>query len=158
MNRTLHLIDFENLAGAPTTDADTAARVGLSYRAAARVLPGDLCIVSASHYTALAAHTAFPSARLVVKSGPNGADLALIAAFHDEPNIQHRFKRVTIGSGDGAFIPIASAARKSGLTVVAVTRPGCIHRTLARTVDTCRVVAPESRMTRPAWLDAVPAG
>ena len=61
-------------------------------------------------------------ARYVVRSGPDGADLALIDVIREE-RVNERFRHVVIGSGDGIFADVASLLGLAGVQVTAVSRP-----------------------------------
>ena len=70
-----------------------------------------------------------------MRSGENGADLALLDAY--EPSeITSRFSRVVIGSGDGIFAPLAGALAKAGCHVTVVTRPESLANRLRLAAST----------------------
>jgi hypothetical protein len=132
--RQLRLIDIENLAGASTVNSDTAARVA---GAVASIIPtgdADLTIVAACHRNGVAAGLAHPGARLVCKSGTDGADIALTDAFAEQPLLES-FTGVVIASGDRFFVETAEAAHVLGLRVTVVSRPECLSRRLAAIAD-----------------------
>src|SRR5437868_3677603 len=109
--RHLVLVDIENLASTPSPSPEEVRGVVNALRA---VLPGfDSAqrIVACSHHAALNVAFAFPSARRIWRSGPDGADLALLGVLDNE-RVDDRFGHVTICSGDGIFA--ASAARLGG--------------------------------------------
>src|SRR4051812_21864729 len=98
--RSLHLVDVENLlAGTAFTERDVT-RVAAAYRLAAEVGAQDLVVVASSHHTALPVWFGWGEARRLVRSGPDGADLALLQVITNE-DVAVRFQRVVIGSGDG---------------------------------------------------------
>ena len=106
--RHLVLIDIENLAATATP---TCEEVEMVRAALTAVLPDFRLvqrIVACSHHAAPTAAFAFPGARHLWRSGPNGADLALLDVLENE-HVDRRFDRVTLCSGDGIFA--ASAAR-----------------------------------------------
>jgi len=119
--RHLVLIDIENLAATATP---TCEEVEMVRAALTAVLPDFRLvqrIVACSHHAAPTAAFAFPGARHLWRSGPNGADLALLDVLENE-HVDRRFDRVTLCSGDGIFA--ASAARLAvahvDVTVVAL--------------------------------------
>jgi NYN domain len=121
--RRLHLIDAENLIGCPQpTDGEVLA---CRRRYAQLVGPAglDQCIVACSHRAALAVGYGWPGARRLWRSGPDGADLALLDVFESE-SVCQRFDRLVLGSGDGIFAEAVSrvAARGVHVTVVATRR------------------------------------
>ena len=58
--------------------------------------------IASSHLTLVNAAIGWPHAHYRVRSGPNGADLALLDVLRYE-NVPTRFTHVAIGSGDGVF-------------------------------------------------------
>lgn len=119
-NRALHLVDLENLAGTATVTEPLARRTAMEYLTSAEYSVGDLLVVASSHRNGIAARAAFPGATVRWRSGPDGADLALIDACSEFDPL--RFDRLVIGSGDGIFSDLVASARQSGLNVSVVTR------------------------------------
>src|SRR4051794_14504142 len=116
--RTLHLIDLENLAGSPDFSSADADAVRRSYDRTVGIGPDDLVIVAASHYSAPAAWFGWPNVRRLVRSGPNGADLALLQVVANE-RIAERFSSIIVASGDGIFAEAAARLQAAGCTVTA---------------------------------------
>ena len=118
--RTLHVVDAENLAGGPRCTAEQVREVRASYEEIAGVRPGDLVVVSSSHFAAPSVWFGWGGqARHVTRSGPDGADLALIEVIEREA-VAERFDRVVIGSGDGIFSMPCAALQASGVEVAVV--------------------------------------
>ena len=121
-NRGIHLIDIENLAGHSALTPASARWAAAGYRHEAELNGGDIVIIAASHRNAFAAAAAFPAARLLLGSGPDGADKKLLEVMREEA-LDLRFARLVIGSGDGIFS--VEAARLAGhMHVSAVGLPG----------------------------------
>lgn len=119
--RHLVLIDVENLAG---TASPTGEEVEMVKAALMVVMPNFGAaqrIVACSHRAAPTVAFAFPGARHLWRSGPNGADLALLDVLENE-HVDQRFGRVTLCSGDGIFALSAArlAAAHVDVTVVAL--------------------------------------
>lgn len=121
MQRTLHLVDAENLA--LTSDCTTELVLD-SYRRYAKLfenLASDLRIIACSHHNAGAVFfgwSALPSQPLM-RSGENGAELALIEeclSQVDALNVNH----VVIGSGDGLFVNLVQMLQARGIFVTVV--------------------------------------
>jgi hypothetical protein len=127
--RTLHLIDIENLIGSTGFKAGTVASVAHNYGCVAEIGSVDLVIVASGHFTALPAWCGWPNVRRLVRSGPDGADLALIKVIETE-DIPRRFDRVVIASGDGIFAEPAAWLQAHGCTVTVVTRSEALSRQL----------------------------
>jgi hypothetical protein len=136
-SRTMHLVDVENLLGGTSFVESDVALAAVAYGAVADVSFGDLTVIASSHYTALAAWFGWPKARRVVRSGPNGADLALIRVIETE-NLAASFDRVTIASGDGIFAHPAARLQSEGVAVRVVTRPESLSRALTFAVRDVR--------------------
>jgi hypothetical protein len=126
--RALHLVDIENLLGRPRANAADVADVLDRYLGLAGWQPGDIVNVAANPALALEFAWNLPvEASLHTASGPDGADLALLA--HAAPEfVERRAGRMVIGSGDHAFIPRALAARARGVGVLVVARAESVAR------------------------------
>jgi hypothetical protein len=120
-SRHLVLIDIENLAATASPTTQDVEMV----KAALMLLVPDFGtaqrIVACSHHAAPTVAFAFPGARHLWRSGPNGADLALLDVLENE-RVDQRFGRVTLCSGDGIFASSVArlAAARVDVTVVAL--------------------------------------
>lgn len=137
--RTLHLIDIENLHGEPRPAAESVCQARTVYEAHVVVGENDLVVVACNHGCALDVGLAYAGARLVVRSGPDGADLALLEVLA-EHDVGGRFDAVVVASGDGIFTDAVSALAAVGLPTLVVSRPESLSRTL-RLAAGGRVVA-----------------
>jgi hypothetical protein len=139
--RSFHLVDVENLLGGTSfTEVDVAVTAAV-YHAVAGVAASDMVVVSSSHHTALATWFGWENARRVVRSGPDGADLALLNILETE-NVAVRFDRVVIASGDGIFARLAAQLQAQGVVVTIVSRPDSLSRELAFAVRDVRYFDP----------------
>jgi hypothetical protein len=147
--RALHLIDIENLLGEPRPDVDSVRRARESYESHVVVGEHDLVVVASNHGGALNVGLAYAGARLVVRSGPDGADLALLDVL--ALDISARFDAVVIASGDGIFSGAVAALGGLGLPVFVVARLEALSRSL-RFAAGGRVIAfdPHGRPSEPA--------
>jgi hypothetical protein len=121
--RHLILIDVENLAATPSPTFEQVELLVATLRA---VVPGFDCdqkIVACSHHAAHTVPFAFPTARYLWRSGPDGADLALLDVLENE-RVDERYERVTICSGDGIFASTAAWLAVAGVEVTAVSLAG----------------------------------
>lgn len=137
--RTLHLIDIENLLGEPRPAAESVFQARIAYAAHVFVGENDLVVVACNHGCALDVGLAYSGARMVVRSGPDGADLALLEVLA-EHDVEGRFDAVVVASGDGIFTDAVAALAAVGLPTVVVSRPESLSRTL-RLAAGGRVVA-----------------
>lgn len=128
-NRTVHLIDIENLLGEARPSRAGASVARAAYERQTSPGPHDLLIVACNHGAAIEVGTAFTGCRLLLRSGPDGADLALLDVVAAE-NVEDRFDAAVIGSGDGIFAPVAAQLSRAGVAVSVVSRPESLSRQL----------------------------
>ncbi len=119
--RRLHLVDIENLAGAPVPSLGQIREVQGLYAQRLPFGAADQVVVASSHLTLLNAALGWPHARYRTRSGPDGADLELLDVLFGE-NVAARFTHVAIGSGDGAFASAAAGLAAAGVWVTAVSQ------------------------------------
>jgi hypothetical protein len=128
--RTLHLVDLENVLGDPwATGPDVAGAYEATLRAG-RHQRGDLVVVAANRWLlaelGLVPHT---SCQLLVASGPDGADRALLGWA--EPGwIVARFDRLVVASGDGIFAELVRVVGACGRRVDVVRGRGGVAKQL----------------------------
>lgn len=140
--RALHLVDVENLLGGTDfTELDVGATAA-RYCQIAGVGADDLVVVASSHHTALPVWFGWGEARRLVRSGPDGADLALLDVVRHE-DVAVRFQRVVIGSGDGIFAFGAAALQRDGVGVTVVSRREFLSRQLRLAVRDVRFLSPQ---------------
>lgn len=135
-SRSIHLVDAENLIGSPTFDRSEVGALKVAYCSVAPVRAQDLVVIASSHHSAIAL-AGWPMARSKWRSGPDGADLALIDVITQE-RVTDRFKSVVIGSGDGIFADVASGLRDDGVSVTVVSRIGSLAYKLHTVADEIR--------------------
>lgn len=123
--RTLHLIDVENLVGGSQASAADVVEALDAYREAIAVRPADHVVIASGRRLLIDAGLAWPGARLVLGSGTDGADLALLEAC-SPASVAAAYDRVVIGSGDGIFAARAVELRRAGVVVVVVSLPASL--------------------------------
>ena len=121
-NRELHLIDIENELGTGLIKASDVARFRHFYLTANNV-PNDSHIVLATSSSQALLETAvgWPGARTVWLPGHDGADRALLEVAYEE-NIEKRYTKVVIASGDHIFAEAAEALQDLGVRVKVFAR------------------------------------
>ncbi len=134
-HETDQLIDIENLVGASEL---TAANV-VEVKTAMDLMEGvnAMQVVACSHHNAEVVLFNWPKARIILKSGEDGADLALIMVATDE-DIAKRFDRVVIASGDGIFTTVAKKLLEQGVEVSIVCGRGALSKNLKRQCSNVR--------------------
>jgi NYN domain len=130
-DRALHVVDIENLAGAALPSLDLVSAVQDRYLECLGFGADDQVVLAASHLGLLNAGLGWPHARYRVRSGKDGADLALIDVLEHE-NVAARFSHVVIGSGDGLFGDAAASLAARGVYVTVVSRKASLAQGLAR--------------------------
>lgn len=130
-DRALHLVDIENLAGSAHPSLTVVSAVQGRYMARLDFGADDQVVMAASHHGLLDAACGWPHARYRVRSGKDGADLALIDVLEHE-NVAARFSHVVIGSGDGLFGDAAASLAARGVYITVVSRRNSLAKTLAR--------------------------
>ena len=88
---------------------------------------GDHVVTATAHRSAKAALFGWPNARQLIRSGPDGADQALLDVVLKE-RVAERYSTVVIGSGDGIFALPAARLQEDGVEVRAVS----LERALSR--------------------------
>ncbi|NRQ33340.1 hypothetical protein HII36_16005 [Nonomuraea sp. NN258] len=127
--RTVHLLDIENLTASTSPTTPEVERVMAAYRRLVPVGPLDQFIAAVSHRALVPVGVALRGTRLLVRSGPDGADSILTeTAVADRVDL--RFERAVIGSGDGYFADLARWLAVAGAQVTVVTRTGSLSRRL----------------------------
>jgi len=135
--RTVHLVDVENLMGSAAFTAEAVAKVAAEYAVVADFRPDHFTVLASSHYAASAAWFGWPEARRLVWSGQDGADLALVDVILTE-DLDRRFDRVIVASGDGIFSSPCAWLQQRGCSVTVVCRRSSLSRRLAFAVRDVR--------------------
>jgi hypothetical protein len=128
--RTLHLIDIENLAGTGRPDRRQVRALYSMYRLRVGLGAMDQVVVACSELAISTAGYCWPGARCLVRSGPDGADLELLAVIEQE-RVAERFGHVAIASGDGIFATAAAGLAAAGCQVTVVSRRAGLSKRLA---------------------------
>ena len=121
-DRKLVIVDIENLVGHPCPTRSDVEWVREQLLCRVVLQAGDQLVIGVSHVGLLEVGCNWPHVRYVVRSGKDGADLALLEVLDD--GVACRFGRVVIASGDGIFadaatrlcLPIDVVSRREGLS------------------------------------------
>jgi len=141
--RRLHLIDADNLAGSGYPTVAEVREVHDAYRAAVAPGPLDHTIIACSHMAGVPVGLEWPGAQLLWRSGPDGADLALLDSVERIGDVSRRFAGVVLGSGDGIFSPVIRSIRRAGIPATVVWGRGAISRELQRAASqTLQIFSP----------------
>jgi NYN domain len=114
--RCLVLVDIENVAGGAVM-TEAIAGWARDVVVASLALAGcDQIVVGTSHAGLFNVWAVWPRVRLRVRSGANGADLALLDVMQFE-RIEQRFDEVVLVSGDGIFADLTAHLAAAGVRV-----------------------------------------
>lgn len=131
VDRRFYLTDIENIVGGvpKLREQVTWAEKALTQAIAPR--PGDHLVIGVSHASLLMTGTGWMGPRRVLepRSGPDGADHALLDVLHNE-NIVNRFPHVVLVSGDGIFSESIAQVARAGVRTTIVARHGSVSRRL----------------------------
>lgn len=127
--RRLIVVDIENVVGGAVRDGGSARIARREIETAVGVRNTDQVVIGASHISALECGLAWPTARLLMRSGPDGADLCLLEVLMSE-NIGDRFDEVVLVSGDGIFTGTVALLGASGVRVTVVSWSRALSREL----------------------------
>ena len=137
-SRTMHLVDIENLAGSPNPGRAQVELWNRWYNGHVAE-PRDQVVVASSHHAFATVGFAWPKARHLVRSGRDGADLALLDVLNSE-RVADRFDRVVIASGDGIFVDPVAELGCAGIEVVVVARAESLAKRLRLAARHCFVL------------------
>ncbi|WP_406357313.1 hypothetical protein OHB56_33120 [Streptomyces sp. NBC_01635] len=120
-DRTLYLIDIENMACSCDLTVSRVAQICARIRAAIEPVPGDHTVIAASHYNASAAFFGWKGGvQRLARSGKDGADAALLEVVEDTAWTAARYARVVIASGDHAFAYAVAGLKVAGCEVIVI--------------------------------------
>ena len=121
LDRSLHLVDIENLVGEPTSWRPDRIRATFdAYLQTATWRPGDSLVVAAnpSFMKMLAFDLVGMAHRSLCAWGKDAADQLLLGAV--PADVGTRFGRLVVGSGDHAFAPLVASLRGRIETLVVI--------------------------------------
>lgn len=121
--RRLVVVDIENVVGGAVLAIEQAVRAHLSIKEVAALNGSEHVVIGTSHVGVVSTGLGWPGPRLVVRSGENGADLALLDVLTEE-RVAERFDEVVLVSGDGIFAKAVADPGSAGVEVTVVAHPG----------------------------------
>ncbi len=135
-DRLLALVDIENLLRCrPSTAEERDFEHAIARLAAAAGLTASdkMVVGSAPRSSAVfGVRHAWPTALVRVRSGLDGADMALSDELRDLSKLAKRHGTVVIGSGDHHFVPFVNQLEAAGIHTVVVSWPQNLSRELRR--------------------------
>ncbi len=137
MSRNAYFIDMENLLNGEAGDDrvlwEALDAIERAYR------PGSRLTVALSHFfcgrVGHAVRARFPGARLVMGSGPDGADRALLAAMAD--TVLEPGDHVVVMSGDAIFAERVALLRSQGVSCTVIAQRNTLGARLRDAACAC---------------------
>ena len=137
-SRKLFVVDIENAVGIGTVDEESCRKVRDRIEREYKPAGGDLTIIGVSHQNNVFPARSWDGARIVLRKGRDGADLALENVLSNE-NVEERFSEVVIVSGDGLFASQAARLKSLGVKVTVDARARQLSRFLAFSCSTVKL-------------------
>ncbi len=127
--RAAHLVDAENLLGTAAPCPADVLQLTRCYTARVGFGPMDQVVIACSHRAFMTIGFCWRGPQYLLRSGPDGADLALLAVLRHD-HVAARFPRVVIASGDRIFARAVTGLAAAGCQVTVASRRGRLSRTL----------------------------
>lgn len=128
LGRRLVAVDIENVVGGACLVRTQAEWVRRTVSEVIGFRTFDQIVVGTSHIGLIEVGDGWPHIRYVVRSGQDGADLALLDVFTE--NIAMRFSEVVLVSGDGIFTEMVSDLAAQGVHCTVVSHEEGLSRRL----------------------------
>jgi NYN domain len=128
-DRRLILVDIENVVEGAVLSEAAALWARVLVEAVTELAADEQVVVATSHIGLLHTHSAWPSARLRVRSGCDGVDLELLRVLETE-GIANRFDEVVLVSGDGIFTDAVAKLGRLGVRVTVAAWSHCLSARL----------------------------
>ena len=127
--RKLVVVDIENAIGGAAINERDVTRAKQTLLRAIDIGENDQIVIGTSHIGLIAVACVWDKLRYVVRSGEDGADLALLEVLGED--VARRFREVVVVSGDGIFTDAVANLGLEGVTVTVVSHRSSMSRRLA---------------------------
>lgn len=114
-HRRIVIVDIENLTGGAVLCCETAHWARKALAQAIGLTDDDQVVIGTSHIGLLNTAVAWPRQRYVVRSGADGADLALLEVLDE--GLAARYDEIVLVTGDGIFADAAGRLAGAGALV-----------------------------------------
>jgi hypothetical protein len=128
--RRMMCVDIENVVGGAPRHSSQVEWAQGALVGAIDALPNEHVVIGVSHAGLLAVGTTWRGPRRILppRSGPNGADFAILQVLAEE-NVADRYSELVLASGDGIFSETVAALAAVGLPVTVIAHRGRLsHR------------------------------
>jgi len=139
--RTVIFVDIENMAGEPLPTCDQVKEVIAQLESVIQGFATSQVIVAASHKAMKTVAFEFSTAVRRQRSGPDGADDALLEEMSDL-RVMLRYDRIVVCSGDGKFAEAVAWLGGLGLETTVVSLPGHLSKKLQLAAHHVVLLAP----------------
>lgn len=133
LSRRMIVVDIENVNGGAVLSVDQASWARKLIEGSIAPQHDDQVVVGSARIDCLNSGLAWPEARLVVRDGADGADLALLEVLDE--NLATRFSEVVIVSGDHIFAESIFKLKAAGIRVTVVGHRGRLATALRFAAD-----------------------
>jgi hypothetical protein len=147
-DRRLVLVDVENVVAGACLTAELSEWARELITAAVELRPTDQVVIGTSHHGLLHVACGWPDVRYVVRSGSDGADLALLRVLDEQ--VAKRFDQVVVVSGDRIFAEAVRGLAAQGVAVTVAAFACCLSAAL-REAAPCVRLLPGDRPERLPW-------
>ncbi|MCD4532503.1 NYN domain-containing protein [Nocardioides sp. cx-169] len=127
--RRIVLVDIENLIGGAVLTAHQVDWAKTQLVIAIGLVDRDQVVIGTSHIGLVTIGTRWERQRYVVRSGDDGADIALLEVLAED--LASRYDEVVLASGDGIFTDAAAALAAAGVDVHVVAPADALARRLS---------------------------
>lgn len=121
--RRLVVVDIENVVGGPVLVHEQMRLAHIAVDEAVGRRVNEQVVIGVSHISLMTTSRGWRGPRFVVRSGQDGADLALLEVLTQE-RLEQRFDEVVLVSGDGIFTEAVAALGAAGVDVTVVAHSG----------------------------------
>lgn len=128
-SRRLIIIDIENVIGEAVHTQEQVEWARTLITNALELRGDEQIVIGTSHFGAIEVHLGWKGPRLVVRSGIDGADKALIDVLSSE-NVSDRFTEVVVVSGDHLFAEPVSRLAGNGVHVTVLSHAESLSKRL----------------------------
>jgi len=129
LRRRVVVVDIENAVGGANIKRDQILWTRRVLDDLVGLHGSDHVIAASSHIGAVEVGVNWPSARRLVRSGPDGADLVLLDVLAQE-RIADRFTEMVLVSGDGIFADVVADLASRGVHTTVIAHPRGLSRQL----------------------------
>lgn len=146
--RRLVVVDIENLVGGAVLASAQAAWARRAIHEAIHLSGKEQVVIGTSHIGMMAVGLGWSGTRIVMRSGANGADKALIQVLGER--IAARFDELVLASGDGIFSRPIAQLSSDGVQVTVLARDGHCSLRLQESAQRTVYLAPDY-VIPPPW-------